>query len=110
MPSQRKFVSDTAYLDAHPLPEDRPPTRQECWDYYSVYFRAVKSPEQIIRFARDQWAWMYVTWVNTRGWRKKPDWVPGEAAGSESVPEIFEAGHGTSFYRVVKEVLNASRA
>ena len=109
MPSQRRFVSDTAYLDAHPLPEDRPPTRQECWDYYSVYFRAVKTPEQIIQFAREQWAWMYVTWVNGRGWRKQPDWKPGDPERAENVPALFWSGSGKSYYHAVKEVLDAGR-
>ena len=106
MPSQRRYVPDNRYAIAPALPEDRPPTREECWNHYSIYFAGVKPTEKIVTFARDQWAWMYVTWVNTRGWRKQPDWVEGDPVRSENVPELFEAGHGASFYNVVKGVLN----
>ena len=104
--SQRKYVADNQYAITPALPEDRPPTREECWSYYNSYFAGVKKTQDIVRFARDQWAWMYVTWVNTRGWRKQPDWVEGDPVRSENVPELFEAGHGASFYNVVKGVLN----
>ena len=98
-------MPDNRHATIPPLPEGRPPTREECWNYYSLYFAGLKNQHDIIRFARDQWAWMYVTWVNTRGWRKQPDWVEGDPVRVEGIPEVFEAGNGASFYNVVKEVL-----
>ncbi len=105
-PQQHKYVPDNRYAIAPALPEDRPPTRAECWKHYSIYFGGVKPHGEIVRFARNQWAWMYVTWVNNRGWRKQPDWVEGDPVRSKNVPELFEAGHGASFYNVVKGVLD----
>lgn len=51
---------------------------------------------------------MYVTWVNTRGWRKQPDWVEGDPVRSHGIPEVFEAGNGGSFYNKVKGVLRGT--
>jgi hypothetical protein len=104
----KTFVPDNRYADAPELPNDRPPTRRECFDHYKHIFRGVKSEQEITRFAADQWAWIYVRFVNGRGWRHQPDWMPGEPVLDIGVPPVFEAGK-PSYYNEVRALLELVR-
>lgn len=85
-PSPREYVADDRYLTAPAMPTDRPPTKEEVWAYWSHQLDGVKTTDEIKLFARGSWAWAYVYEVNFRGWRKHPDWVPGDPVIHEATP------------------------
>lgn len=103
--TQLSFVPDNRYETAPPLPTNRPPTRRECFAYYSHVFKDVKDDTAIAQHAREVWAWRYVEWVNGRGWRKQPDWVEGAPVIDVGLPAVFDSG-GSSFYKTVRQYLD----
>lgn len=107
--NQTRFVPDDRYATAPPLPTNRPPTREECWNHAKHFFSGLKSETEIATFARDQWAWYYVTWVNNRAWKAQPDWIEGDPIIEVGVPKLFEAGHGRSYYNDVRALLERAR-
>lgn len=91
--SRSRYVSDGRANTAPALPADRPPTKQEVWDYFSHVFSDTKRRDDLIGFCRDYWVWSYVDFVNRRGWDKQPDWIPGQPVKSFAVPsQTFKAG------------------
>lgn len=98
-------MPDNRYETAPALPTQRPPTRAECWNHYHHYFQGLKPYDQIVKFAKTQWAWFYVRWVNIHGWDKPPDWTEGtEYDTSFRVPVVLESGTGyTEVTSLMKE-------
>ena len=103
------FVADDRYTNAPVLPTNRPPTREECWNQAKHFYEGIKTDEEIATFARDHWAWRYVCWVNDKNWKAQPDWVEGDPIIDVGVPEVFEAGHGRSYYNDVRALLERAR-
>lgn len=73
------------------LPENRPPTKRECWEHWKEYFGPDKDLQWVIGFARRWWVDSYVVAVNLRGWDKHPDWTEFEPVIHEAVgtPKMF---------------------
>jgi hypothetical protein len=68
------------------LPEKRPCTRKEAWDYESFLWADLKTHEELVARARERWVWSYVSWFNFKRWRKQPDWTEGDAVIEAAVP------------------------
>jgi hypothetical protein len=77
---------DQLSMDAPELPTHRPPTKREVWDRYSFIYGDIKPPDELTRFCRDAWVWLYVEAFNFRAWRKQPDWVDGDPVIDAAVP------------------------
>lgn len=57
-------------------PKDRPPTKLEVvqkWMHHHADWPRAK----VLRFAVEDYVHQYRVWVNTRRWRKPPEWVRG---------------------------------
>lgn len=102
---QRLFIPDDRYLTAPKLPNDRPPTRVEVWKHYHHYFHDTKTHEKIVIFCRDQWAYYYVRWINTKDWKCQPDWQAGDPIKPEGVPPAPVNGGVHSYYGFVMQYL-----
>lgn len=74
------------YTTAPRMPSDRPCTKQEMWDWVVHMYGGVFEKPKLMELAQSQWAWSYVRAVNFDGWRKHPDWVPGDPVIADAVP------------------------
>lgn len=74
------------YLTAPKMPTDRPCTKQEMWDWVVHMYGGIFGTPKLKELAQGQWAWSFVRFVNQKGWRKQPDWVPGDPVIADAVP------------------------
>lgn len=74
------------YATAPKMPTERPCTKQEMWDWVVHMYGGVFETPKLKELAQGQWAWSYVRAVNFEGWRKQPDWLPGDPVIAEAVP------------------------
>ena len=68
------------------MPSDRPPTKLEVWAWVVHMYGPLFEEQKLRDLARDKWAWSYIYAVNFNGWRKHPDWVPGESVVADATP------------------------
>lgn len=89
------FVPDHIAASAPKMPDDRPATKQEIWDWVQHVYSCLYDTPELQKLAQQKWAWDYVSWVNFRGWTKHPDWLPGDPVVSEAVggPYFPEQNH-----------------
>lgn len=74
------------YLTQPKMPRDRPATKQEIWEWTVHMYGGVFELPKLQKLAQDAWAWSYVRAVNKEGWKKQPDWLPGDPIVAEAVP------------------------
>lgn len=103
--TKRLFVPDDRYESCPALPNDRPPTRREVWNRYHAYFHDTKTHDEIVTFCKSQWAWYYVRWVMTKGWKCQPDWKAGDKIVPEAVPPTPIMGGVHNYYGFVMQYL-----
>lgn len=68
------------------MPVGRPATKQEVWDWVVHMYGGIFSAEKLKEMAGRKWAWDYVWEVNFNGWRKQPDWLPGDPVVADATP------------------------
>lgn len=91
--TRKSFVEDSVIASAPPLPTGRPPTKLEVWEHYSHIYNGRKSATELKTFCRGAWAWLYLEYVNFKGWQKHPDWVEGDVVIDAAVPRAaFQSG------------------
>jgi hypothetical protein len=66
--------------------QQRPPTKREVWAEVEATYADTLDAARRVQLARDRWTWRYVRAVNFHGWRKQPDWQPGDPVIVEGVP------------------------
>jgi hypothetical protein len=122
----KQFIPDDRLEKAPGLPTDRPPTRAEIWaHYHAIYFdlkghapstlctpRCVTKPEkELEKFAGDEWVWAYVYFYNFKGWRKQPEWLPGDPVVASGVPDQpFQSGAYIEWKRIVVKMIETVKA
>lgn len=68
------------------MPSGRPPTKDEVWAWVVHMYGGIFETPKLRELAQKKWAWAYVWEVNFAGWRKHPDWVPGDPVVADAVP------------------------
>jgi len=68
------------------MPGDRPATKEEVWSWVVHMYGGTFEVPKLKQMAQDKWAWSYVYFVNFDGWKKQPDWLPGDPVIAEAVP------------------------
>jgi len=68
------------------MPRDRPATKQEVWDWVIHMYGGIFETPKLKQLSQDQWAWSYIYAVNFDGWKKHPDWLPGDPVIADAVP------------------------
>jgi hypothetical protein len=66
--------------------QQRPPTKREVWAEVDETYADTLDRARRVQLARERWAWRYVVAVNFYGWRKQPDWTPGQPVVIAAVP------------------------
>lgn len=91
-PQQRYARREQNTLEAAPLPFDRPPTRDEVWQYVKTVYEGLKTMEEMIEYARTRWVSNYVYWRCICAWDKHPDWTDGDPVIADAVPRVGDPG------------------
>ena len=66
-------------------PGHRPPTKREVVEWWNHHYRD-RPLAWRMRMAVEDYTHKYATWVNTKGWRKPPDWSGGPVAAHDLRP------------------------
>ena len=74
------------YVTQPKMPGDRPATKEEVWTWVAHLYGGTFDVAKLKQLAQDKWAWSYVYFVNFDGWRKQPDWLPGDPVVADAVP------------------------
>jgi hypothetical protein len=90
------------YKSQPKMPTDRPPTKQEVWDWVVHMYGGIFEEAKLRQMAQDKWAWAFVWEVNFRGWKKHPDWVPGDPIIADAVAPGPFPPEAQSFLQVNK--------
>jgi len=88
------------YTTAPKMATDRPCTKQETWDWVVHMYGGVFDVPKLKELAQTQWAWNFVGLVNRKGWRKHPDWLPGDPVIADAVPTGPFPPEASSFVHV----------
>ena len=86
-----------------PRPPDRPPTRQEAWEYTKHWYGKLKTEDELKAHAKSLFVGNYVYYVNFLGWTYPPDWRVGEPVVEAARPKRpFPPGNNTAeVYRLL---------
>lgn len=68
------------------MPADRPATKREALAYVEHRYAAHRPRRWVLQEAIGRYVWSYVSWVNTRGWRKPPEWTGGRVRACDLRP------------------------
>lgn len=83
------------------MPSDRPPTKEEVWAWVSHMYGGIFEVPKLKELAREKWAWSYIYAVNFEGWRKHPDWVPGDSVVADATP-VGPISPGDAYFPTVE--------
>lgn len=66
---------------------NRPPTRQEIWEYAQYWYGELKEENVLNAYAKELFVSIYVYYVNVLGWTLPPDWREGEPVVEAARPK-----------------------